>query len=90
MKISGDNFVSLLFAVLLSLTRYNVVLSHDHPIIGVLAQEQTDDVVRSLYPQTSTYIYATYVKSIESEGGRVAPILAGKNESYYRLVKYRG
>ena len=86
MGMIGVNLTTgLLLAVLFTFTR-NLVQAHDAPIIGVLAQEQTDRVVQELHPHASTYIYATYIKAIESAGGRVLPILTGKNESYYRLV----
>lgn len=44
---------------------------NDRPVIGVLAQVVSDDVMK---PFGSTYIPASYVKYLESGGSRVMPI----------------
>jgi len=47
-----------------------VVLAHNRPVIGVLAQPTDGD----LQQYGASYIAASYVKFVEGAGGRVAPI----------------
>ncbi|XP_065160884.1 gamma-glutamyl hydrolase-like [Atheta coriaria] len=63
----------------------NIVGSHK-PIIGILAQEAHS--VRHLYPNeiVHSYIAASYVKFVESAGGRVLPIRIGQNREYYKNI----
>ncbi|XP_072168050.1 gamma-glutamyl hydrolase-like [Diadema setosum] len=51
----------------------------ENPIIGILTQESTP--VLALFGPT--YLSASYVKYIESAGGRVVPILVRQPEEYY-------
>ncbi|XP_059054011.1 gamma-glutamyl hydrolase A-like [Achroia grisella] len=58
---------------------------NNRPIIGVLSQEQSYHLQEKYSEDNYTsYIAASYVKAIESAGGRVVPILIGKNRGYYR------
>ena len=34
----------------------------------------------------STYIAASYVKFVESAGGRVVPVLTNQDEAYYEMI----
>ncbi|XP_038560254.1 gamma-glutamyl hydrolase [Micropterus salmoides] len=52
-------------------TKLNHEAVNDRPVIGILTQIVTDDVMK---PFGKTYIPASYVKYIESGGSRVIPI----------------
>ncbi|KAI3372729.1 hypothetical protein L3Q82_023193 [Scortum barcoo] len=52
-------------------TKLNQEAVNDRPVIGILTQLVSDDVMK---PFGSTYIPASYVKYIESGGSRVMPI----------------
>ncbi|CAH0714188.1 unnamed protein product, partial [Brenthis ino] len=57
---------------------------NDRPIIGVLSQEQSYYLHTKYKEENYTsYIAASYVKSIEASGARIVPILIGKDRSYY-------
>ncbi|XP_049818768.1 gamma-glutamyl hydrolase-like isoform X3 [Aethina tumida] len=62
---------------------------NDTPIIGILSQE-TYSVRKYLEDDAvSSFIAASYVKYVESAGGRVVPIWIGQREEYYqRVVNY--
>ncbi|XP_007231561.3 gamma-glutamyl hydrolase [Astyanax mexicanus] len=58
---------------------------NNRPIIGVLTQEVTD---KEMKPYGSTYIPSSYVKYIESGGGRVMPIqLNQTSEEHEKIFK---
>lgn len=52
------------------------VVHNDRPIIGVLAQEQSF-YLHGKFPEENytSYIAASYVKSVEAAGARVVPIM---------------
>lgn len=58
----------------------------DIPIIGILSQESF--AVQHLFPNDTyhSYIAASYVKLVESAGGRAIPIWIGQSVDYYRKV----
>ena len=58
------------------------VTRNDRPIIGILSQKYYGNYGR--YKYTHSYIAASYVKWIESAGGRVVPILLDQDKNYYR------
>ncbi|XP_041986752.1 gamma-glutamyl hydrolase A-like isoform X2 [Aricia agestis] len=59
------------------------VINH-RPIIGILSQEQSK-YFHTKYPENYTsYIAASYVKSVEASGARVVPIMIGRDRDYYR------
>src|SRR5687767_8821686 len=58
--------------------------SNDRPIIGVLTQEYFGGFKG--YGNNHSYIAASYVKWVESAGGRVVPILLDQKEDYYRYL----
>ncbi|XP_072033055.1 gamma-glutamyl hydrolase-like [Amphiura filiformis] len=72
--------------IVVSFLSYNVTsraLSNDsqlelneRPIIGVLTQTNPDD-------QDEAYVFASYVRWVESAGARVVPVLINQKESYY-------
>uniref|UniRef100_A0A8C5R1Y9 folate gamma-glutamyl hydrolase n=1 Tax=Leptobrachium leishanense TaxID=445787 RepID=A0A8C5R1Y9_9ANUR len=78
------------FLLLLSLISSTLLLPvvtrlNERPIIGILAQEVTDDV---FLPFGKTYIAASYVHFLESAGCRVAPIQLNLSEDkYVKLFK---
>ncbi|XP_003968229.2 gamma-glutamyl hydrolase [Takifugu rubripes] len=77
-------FAFLLFSIW-SLTIYSAAFSivdesNDRPIIGILAQE-----VRSPSPYIS-YIAASYVKTLESAGARVVPVMVNQTEEEYKAL----
>ncbi|KAK9501319.1 hypothetical protein O3M35_012056 [Rhynocoris fuscipes] len=49
------------------------------PIIGILAQENSDH-------RNGSFISASYVKAVEASGARVIPIFIGKNRTYYERL----
>lgn len=55
---------------------------NDQPIIGILAQ----DVLRGAKPNESSYIAASYVKTMESAGARVVPIDINQTETEYKAL----
>ncbi|XP_013099711.2 gamma-glutamyl hydrolase [Stomoxys calcitrans] len=57
------------------------------PIVGILTQEVSQFIVRK-YPNStfSSYIAASYVKFVESAGGRVVPIWIGQKRDYYEDI----
>jgi imidazoleglycerol phosphate synthase glutamine amidotransferase subunit HisH len=52
------------------------------PVIGILSQEYFGDFKH--YKNKKSYIAASYVKWIESSGGRVVPFILNQSEEYYR------
>ncbi|KAJ2944337.1 hypothetical protein O0L34_g18340 [Tuta absoluta] len=66
---------------------------NNRPIVGVLAQEQSQ-YLHTKYPEENytSYIAASYVKDVEASGARVVPIMIGKDRSYYKelLSKING
>ncbi|KAI5645421.1 peptidase c26 domain-containing protein [Phthorimaea operculella] len=66
---------------------------NNRPIIGVLAQEQSQ-YLHTKFPEENytSYIAASYVKDVEASGARVVPIMIGKDRSYYEdlLSKLNG
>ncbi|KAJ8924851.1 hypothetical protein NQ315_001006 [Exocentrus adspersus] len=86
---SGFQNVSKMFnkaSALVLLTLVVVTCSLETPIIGILSQETF--IVSHLFPEErhDSFIAASYVKHIESGGGRVVPIWIGQSEDYYRRV----
>ncbi|XP_018322816.1 gamma-glutamyl hydrolase-like [Agrilus planipennis] len=55
------------------------------PVIGILSQE-TYSVRDYLNEGYDSFIAASYVKFVESAGGRVIPIWIGQNDTYYKTV----
>ncbi|KAM6927444.1 gamma-glutamyl hydrolase [Xenentodon cancila] len=58
---------------------------NDRPIIGVLAQE---NLPGDQFAYGSSYIAASYVKYVESAGGRVVPIRINRTEEEYANIFY--
>lgn len=61
-------------------------LCNDGPVIGVLTQEMYSSSLQRIAPLKKSYIAASYVKSIESAGGRVIPVFTNKSIDYYLYV----
>ncbi|KAJ2944338.1 hypothetical protein O0L34_g18340 [Tuta absoluta] len=60
---------------------------NNRPIIGVLAQEYSNDLYpKYIHKKYTSYVAASYVKAIESSGARVVPIKIGQNRSYYEDI----
>jgi len=55
------------------------------PIIGILAQEK-DSWVKDSPANTSSYIAASYVKSVEAAGARVVPVQINQDDEYYEKL----
>lgn len=70
----------LLLQILTDVTAYKL---NERPIVGILAQEISDELLPN-FPAYSNFIAASYVKAVESSGARVVPIVVNKTESYYR------
>lgn len=61
-----------------------LTLCNENPVIGILAQETYWGVMKHYrFSSNSTYIAASYVKLIESSGGRVIPIFTNRTFAYY-------
>ena len=57
------------------------------PVVGVLAQDLTDQLKEVYGHQNyTTYIAASYVKYLESAGARVLPVFTGMPDIYYEKV----
>ncbi|KAL2085289.1 hypothetical protein ACEWY4_018609 [Coilia grayii] len=54
---------------------------NDRPIIGVLAQE-----LKNPEPYGNSYIAASYVKTLESAGARVVPVMVNRPEEEYHQL----
>lgn len=59
----------------------------DIPVIGILTQETYWSEFRNSTHSNNTYIAASYVKAIESSGGRVVPVFTNRTITYYMYVK---
>ncbi|KAJ1528079.1 hypothetical protein ONE63_007996 [Megalurothrips usitatus] len=57
----------------------------DRPVIGILCLELSP-TVKKFYGDHDSYIAASYVKFVEGAGARVAPVLIGQPDEYYRNV----
>ncbi|TDH12940.1 hypothetical protein EPR50_G00052270 [Perca flavescens] len=64
-------------------TKLNQEAVNDRPVIGILTQIVTDDVLK---PFGRTFIPSSYVKFIESGGGRVMPIRLTLNTAEYKKI----
>ncbi|XP_025407683.1 gamma-glutamyl hydrolase A-like [Sipha flava] len=62
------------------------ITSNDKPIIGILTQEIYWSSFRDHLLPYKTYIAASYVKAIESSGGRVVPVFTNRTSKYYMEV----
>jgi len=60
------------------------------PIIGILADAPTSSMRRALdrkgWQKITSYLAASYVKSFESAGARVVPIMINKSPKYYEMM----
>lgn len=73
-------FILILFGV------SKLTLCTESPVIGILAQESIWGRLKHCTPSNSTFIAASYVKSIEASGGRVVPIFTNRTVAYYMYV----
>lgn len=72
--------MSLIF--ILSLTT-KLTLCNEKPIIGILTQETYWSIFKNKLFVNYSYIAASYVKAVESSGGRVIPVFTNKTTAYY-------
>lgn len=64
-----------------------LTLCNDSPVIGILTQEMYWwSNLQRFAPLKQSYIAASYVKSIESSGGRVIPVYTNRSTEYYLYV----
>lgn len=76
-------YLSIFQAFILSfLTK--IILCNENPVIGILTQDTSWTTYRNNVPINSSYIAASYVKSIESSGGRVIPVFTNRTTEYYK------
>jgi len=74
--------------------RWQYDFSSDHlnlrPIVGILAQEPGRSMKKAMtgkgWENVTSYIAASYVKSFESAGARVVPIMINKSPEYYEMM----
>jgi len=62
-----------------ALSAFSQEVVNSRPIIGILAQEHYDEEVSN----TTSYLAAGYVKSVEAAGARVVPVLIDQPADYY-------
>lgn len=62
---------------------------HDRPVIGILTQETYWSGFRNSTPSNSTYIASSYVKAVESSGGRVIPVFTNRTTEYYKYEMHK-
>lgn len=78
-------WVQLLYCVSLVLgsSLAEITARNERPIIGILAQESYS--INKFFPNEDvhSFIAASYVKFVESSGGRVLPIMIGHDKDYY-------
>lgn len=75
-------YLSILQAFILSFMT-KIILCNENPVIGVLTQDTSWTKYQLFLPLNSSYIAASYVKSIESSGGRVVPVFTNRTPEYY-------
>lgn len=63
-----------------------LTLCNESPIIGILTQETYWSSFRNVLPINYSYIAASYVKAVESSGGRVIPVFTNRTTTYYEWV----
>jgi len=63
---------------------------NQRPIVGILAQEPGRSMRRALkergWTNVTAYVAASYVKSFESAGLRVAPVMINQDDEYYEKM----
>lgn len=74
----------ILFLIVTKLTHCMEI--NERPVIGILAQETYWSTFKNSTPSNYTYIAASYVKAIESSGGRVVPVFTNRTTEYYMYV----
>ena len=62
--------------------------TNERPIIGVLAQEISWSLV-DFFPNSSSYISASYVKYLEAAGARVVPVLINQVTNLDNIIFLR-
>lgn len=63
-----------------------LTLCNERPVIGILTQEIYWSNFRNYTPSNRTYIASSYVKAVESSGGRVIPVFTNRTTEYYTYV----
>ncbi|XP_015365718.1 PREDICTED: gamma-glutamyl hydrolase B-like [Diuraphis noxia] len=74
---------SLIFLTLILSFVIKLTICNERPVIGILTQEVYWSGFRKSVPLNSSYIAASYVKSIEASGGRVVPVFTNRTTKYY-------
>ena len=78
--------LACLFLCILARQQNQCLVSSPGPVIGILTQEYWGDFKN--YKNNRSYIAASYVKFVESAGGRVVPLLMDQSHDYYtKLMK---
>lgn len=72
-----------IYLILILFSVKKSTLCNENPVVGILAQETYWSGLKHYGFSNSTYIAASYVKLIESSGGRVIPIFTNRTFSYY-------
>lgn len=62
-----------------------LILCNEKPVIGILTQETYWSLYKDFKPLNSL-IAASYVKAIETSGGRVVPVFTNKTTAYYTYI----
>ncbi|XP_075235426.1 gamma-glutamyl hydrolase A-like [Lycorma delicatula] len=75
--------LNIIESLIISSLLFTLSSCHEGPVIGILTEELLHSL-QNQYPNYTSYIAASYVKAIEGSGARVAPILIGQSEAYYR------
>ncbi|KAI1301271.1 Gamma-glutamyl hydrolase [Halotydeus destructor] len=78
------NFLLGFLVTRLNCLEMNFPVQNNRPVIGILSQDYYGNFKD--YGDQSSYIAASYVKYIESAGGRVVPILVSQDGDYYRQL----
>jgi len=71
-------FLTLILSFVVKLT-----ICNEKPVIGILTQEVYWSSFKTSVPLNTSYIAASYVKSIEASGGRVVPVFTNRTTAYY-------
>lgn len=77
---------SSIFLTFILVLMIKKIISNEKPVIGILTQEIYWSSFRNHSLPYKTYIAASYVKAIESSGGRVVPVFTNKTSKYYVYV----
>lgn len=74
---------SSIYVMFILFLAIKTITSYEKPVIGILTQEIYWSAFKDYLPSYKSYVAASYVKAIESSGGRVVPVFTNRTYKYY-------